>query len=469
MSLHALHRTPSSGEWVAALFLAYVGLQRFAVPGTPVALVLPVTVIWLLAALRCGVVTLERTRWILGLASLAATACAAVLASVLGRMPIASLGSWTLLMATWAPMVFVLTRADRHEYLVLLRRVATIGVGLAALAVGVTASQAVGIGYVDLLAEVVPSGWLFDTFNTNAEVAYGSGLIKGNAWIGLEPSFVSLELGVALLAALLARRPWWVPTVIAAGMACTLSGSGLVLVAVGLVVIASSRLRPIALRLLLPGAAVGAVLALLPAGAIFLARTSEFTTPGSSGSIRAVEPYGYLLPAWTAHLDGLLLGLGPGSSQSLVNAPGIPGLIVPVPAKVFVDYGLLAGLLLAFFMVSCHLRAPSRSIALALFLAYWSIQPAATLMLLVGQIAIFAAWWSPAADVLEDRKPAEIPRGRPRRGSVELPTWRVPALAAGPTATPSTATTLTAAVAVAPATGERALVVSAGSGGRHAR
>ena len=405
-------RVPSSGEWVAVLFLAYVVLQRFAVPGTPISLLLPVTGLWIVAGLRAGVVVLDRTRWLLWLAALASTAVASVLGSMLGRMPIASLSSWGLLLVSWAPLVFIVARVDRFEYLTLLRRVSTICVGLAVLCLITTATQAVGLGYVDVLGEIAPHGLLLDTFNTNSPIAYGESVVKANGWIGLEPSLVSLELGAGLLAALLSRRPWWVPTLILAGMLATLSGSGVVLVLVGLVAVLFSRLRSTAVKLLGPAAVVLVVLLVSPVGSTFLDRAGEFSEPGSSGSIRGVEPYEALVPMWTAHLDGMLLGYGPGSSQTIINAPGVAGLIVPVPAKVFFDYGLVAGLVLAFFMISCHLRSPSRSLALALFVAYWSIQPAATLMLLIGQIGIFSAFWAPATDVLEDQRPVDVPAPR---------------------------------------------------------
>ena len=384
-----------SGAYVGLLFAAYVVLQRVAVPGTPISLLLPLTVAWVAMGVRRGLVTLDRTRTLLWLAAVVATAAASVLQTMVGSMPIASLSSWGLLLASWAPLVATVRERDPEQFRVFLRWASTVAAVFAVLCLATTLTQALGLAYTDVVARIVPSPALLEGFNTNSATAYGESSYKANGWLGLEPSLASLELGVGLVAALLARRRVPVVLLIAAGMLCTLSGSGLVLVVVALVGMLCSRLRSLLLRFVLPAAAALGALALSSFGSSFIERAGEFSTPGSSGSIRGVEPYTQVIPLWVSHLDGLLLGFGPGSSQAFVNAPGIPGLIVPVPLKVFVDYGLVAGFVLAFFMVACHLGAPSRSLALALFVAYFSIQPMATLMVLVGQIGMFAAFWSP--------------------------------------------------------------------------
>jgi hypothetical protein len=70
-------------------------------------------------------------------------------------------------------------------------------------------------------------------------------------------------------------------------------------------------------------------------------------------------------------------------------------VIIPTPIKMFFDYGVIAGLALAVFFMFMYLGGPSRAMAVAMASAYWVFQPAATTILLLITVPIFATWWTP--------------------------------------------------------------------------
>ena len=139
-------------------------------------------------------------------------------------------------------------------------------------------------------------------------------------------------------------------------------------------------------------------------------RVVEIGTSGSSASLRAVEPYTALAPFVTAQGLVPFLGLGPGSSQVLVSATRIEGLLVPTPLKVFFDYGLLAGGALAVFLLACYRRSASRSLAVGLLVSLWSLQPGLTTTVLVLTVVVFVSLWAPQQGLqLEDVTHVDAP------------------------------------------------------------
>jgi hypothetical protein len=98
---------------------------------------------------------------------------------------------------------------------------------------------------------------------------------------------------------------------------------------------------------------------------------------------------------WT--VDGItpLLGLGPGSAQRIVDGSGILGLLTPTPAKIIVEYGFIAGLALAVFLISCYFGTPSRTLAIALFISLWTVQASLSSTVLVSNVLILITLWSP--------------------------------------------------------------------------
>jgi len=136
-----------------------------------------------------------------------------------------------------------------------------------------------------------------------------------------------------------------------------------------------------------------------------------------------VDPYVELWPRWIVDSVTPLLGLGPGSSQREVKGSGTLGLLVPNPAKIFFDYGLIVGLVLAAFLIYVHLDSPSPSLSFTFFFSLWTVQASTTSMVLAANVLIVATLWSPRPGLPLDDIPASADPDppRPRSPAAEVP------------------------------------------------
>jgi hypothetical protein len=419
----AIPSAATTSRWVSWLFLLDVVLQRFAIPGLPIALLLPVTIGWILLALRAHVIEIDRTRMTCWFAAAGVTGLVILLQPLAVSAPLISVPSWTLVLATALP--FALRARDRGlpAYRLLLERTGTIGCWLAVACLVMTGSQLLGVAYRDVLADTLPRTLLLQDFALTYPYSYGSTLFRANAWIGLEPSFTSFQLGIALLASVLLRGSIWRILLLVAGIVSTAAGSGILLVAVGLLVLLLRPQRTVLRRYVLPAVVVAAIIVTTAFGRALLARSEEFADPQSSTSLRAILPYPVLWPRWISEAGTVLFGDGPGSSQVFATSTGLSGLLVPTPAKIFFDYGLVGGAVLAAFLVSCYLRSPSSSIATAVFLSLWTIQPGLTTTALALNAVIFVSLWAPrSGPQMEERSLDPPATGTVRRSTAETPT-----------------------------------------------
>ena len=233
-------------------------------------------------------------------------------------------------------------------------------------------------------------------------VVYGSPLYRANAWIGLEPSFVSMQLGLGLVAAFLSGTKLRVLGVLILGLVAATAGSGLAIVAVALIVMLGYPVRNNLVRYL-PLAAVGAVaLMVTPFGQSILARLTEAGDSQSSTSLRGILPYEYVWPRWVDDPMAVLFGRGAGASQKIVGESGILGLLTPTPVKIFVEYGVIAGLLIAACLLYAYVGGPSRSLSVTLLVSLWMLQPGTTTILAVLPLFLTTTWWAPRVEpVLE--------------------------------------------------------------------
>jgi hypothetical protein len=383
-------------RWVGGLFAATVLLQRFAVPGLPVvALVLPVLLLGGLWGVATGLARFDPYRLTAWLLASGAMATAIGAQHLLVMDATISPLSWSLFVTTWAPFTLRLVDRCRETYIAVLRVVVAVTMCLAGVSTLMLLSQLAGMPYRDLMASVFPSKLLLHDFVITYPLSYGSHIYRSNAWIGLEPSIVSAQLGIGLVAALLVRARPATLVILLAGMVSSASGSGFAILVVAVIVMlvlpGRHVLRPYAVS-----ASVALVLMVVtPLGRGLLGRVTEVFSAGSSANLRAVMPYQYLWHTWVDHVGFVLLGGGPGSSQVLATNSAIEGLLIPTPIKIFFDYGLLAGGVLAAFIVLCYMGGPSRSLAVSLFVSLWGLQPGTTVAVLVAPLLLLVSWWSP--------------------------------------------------------------------------
>jgi hypothetical protein len=412
-------------RWVVTLWLMVVLLQRFQLPNQEIALLLPLSLAWCVYGLVRGVLEIDRHRfgWWLGAAGISALMVPVQYALV--PQPIISMTSWGLLLVTWLVFVFRLRDRRRSTYLQVLRGVVRISLWQAGLVIVFLVSQLV-LPYQDWVAKVIPANILLQHYTLAYPFSYGSSYYRSNGWIGLETSFTSIQLALGVIAALLLRRKLPVLLFMLAAIACTGAQSGLPMIAAafGIILFSQSRWSLARYAVMVP-----AVIAFLisPLGANTLTRLTEGTGSNTSTGQRSTVPYTLLWPEWIKESTWVLLGRGPGSSQTLVENSHVTGVLVPSPIKLFFDYGVIAGLALAVFFMFMYLGGPSRAYALAMASAYWVFQPGTTTILLVITIPLFITWWTPRDyKMLESENVPSpnativpSPRGRPR---VEVPT-----------------------------------------------
>jgi hypothetical protein len=241
-----------------------------------------------------------------------------------------------------------------------------------------------------------------------------------------------MQLGVGLVAAFLSGTRLRVLAAIILGLVAATAGSGLAIVAVAIIVMLGYPVRNNLVRYL-PLAAAGAVaLVATPFGQSILARLTEAGDSQSSTSLRGILPYTYVWPRWVDDPMAVLFGRGAGASQKIVGESGVLGLLTPTPVKIFVEYGVIAGVVIAAFLLYTYVGGPSRSLSVTLLVSLGMLQPGTTTILAVFPLFLTTTWWAPRVDpVLEsDTETYATARGWLHRAALWRPlqqarTWRI--------------------------------------------
>jgi hypothetical protein len=283
----------------------------------------------------------------------------------------------------------------------------------ALVCIAMMAIQLAGMPYHDWMKDLFPKYLLEQNFSLATPVQFGSEIYRANGWIGLEASTASFQLGIGLVTGILTRRPLWVLGILLTGLFATVAGSGFLFVLTALAVILVMPCRRVLLRPVVPMIVLCAALLATPYGQTLLARSDEASSSSSSASLRAIAPYGMLWPSWSTDIKNIVLGAGAGASQRLVNLNPLHAL-VPLPAKIFFDYGLVAGGILAIILLYYYLESPSATLAFALMANLWTIQPGSNIPVFVVPVVVLVSAWAPRRELrLEDVPP-------PRRSTEEI-------------------------------------------------
>ncbi|RBY87378.1 hypothetical protein [Blastococcus sp. TF02A-26] len=204
--------------------------------------------------------------------------------------------------------------------------------------------QFLGVPYEDLLQRVVPESLLLNEYHTADPIAYGESLRRSNGVLFLEPSFLSMYLGLAVALAVYRRRGWVLVTVLLVGLVPPLGGSGVVVAVPALALLALTSGRR-ALLTILPALAVAVLVATVtPLGERYIERSTEATDSRTSSSFRLIQPYSALLGP---SVDGPLVaavGHGAGSANDYLIAVGTPEVTQPIVPKVVFEYGMVGAL-----------------------------------------------------------------------------------------------------------------------------
>jgi hypothetical protein len=403
------------------IFLQRIGLP-LAAAGIPLILLVLFGVMGLLLARGDLQTNLGRTRAYL--IAMAACSGAALVAFTRGGTN-ASLTSLLLLIVTYLPFCFGLSPAHRASLLPkLLDRFVLMTTVLAGLALAQFALQLAGWKYSDIVGNLVPANLQMHQFNTSYPVKYGSSLYKSNAFVCLEPSFTSQFLAFGLVVSVLRNaRKWRLPVYVLAILS-TVSGTGVVLLAVALVLLAVHKGARFALTAFAGVAIVIVALSFTPAANIFAQRATETSSSSSSGSLRFVQPYTRMYDVMTADPITTMFGRGPGWSDrdaaSFFAQTSLPLNYALLP-KLLLEYGLVAGVAFLAFMSAAFVRGSPSFVLSGSNLVFYVLLSSGLLNPVVVYLGLLLLGWF-TADMHTLARPAPTPRTAttppPRRRSL---------------------------------------------------
>jgi hypothetical protein len=349
---------------LAAMMTGVTVLQRIAVPFGGVSLALVIVLAGVGYLLLSGAMVEDRPR--AGLYMLAAGAALLAAASTFALGRDGSLSSVLLLVVLYSPFVYVLRREFAGLYTRLLDYFCSLMVFCSVLSLGQWAAQMLGRPYPDPLSSI-PQQFLLQGYNTTYPLEYGSTILKSNGVVFLEPSFCSQFLALATIVQLVRGTKLWRVPLFVAGIIPTVSGTGLLLLAFGLVVLSLRRGPVWSFVMLVSVSAAAVIVAVSPAGDLFAARAAESRTSESSLSLRSVEPYERAYHELGEDDTTALIGRGPGFvEREAIDHFERTDLSVafPVVPKLIAEYGLIAGaIFILFTIVAFCSRAPSPTIA----------------------------------------------------------------------------------------------------------
>jgi hypothetical protein len=348
---------------VATMLVVAVLGQRFTLPAGSIPLAVPLVgsyVAVFLLRVRGGI-RYNRVRTELYIMAAAAVVIAAWFSVLQGHG--LSLNSLALLLVIYLPWVFCVAMSYSELWPRIARLFVRMMVVAAVVGAGQMLTQIAGVwAYEDYLDTFVPPDFLVQGYNTSFPIAYQSPIVKANAFLFLEPSFLCQYLGLALIVGIIIRARAWQLLVLGLGMASTLSGTGILLVIVGVVLIVVRAPRLIRPAYLLAGVVGLLIVFQTPAADILLARSGEASQSGSSGSLRFVQPYTEVFDGLQENPVRYLVGAGPGQSDRLLesDAGGKVGeaVVYTIAPKLAFEYGLIAATVFMAFMLVSILRGP---------------------------------------------------------------------------------------------------------------
>lgn len=391
---------------IAALVLILL-LQRLVVPvgANPVQLTIAVAYAALVLLLLTRQATVDRVRAELFGLVVVASLVVTTVAAALGSAPtVTSLGLFLILYLSW---IFRMKPGHTTTLAIVARGFVWTMVGFAAVGIVQLVSQFAGVWtYTDYVREILGNTYVDASFNSNIPLVYGSAVYKANAFVFLEPSFLSQFCALGALTAVVLRAPTWQVLVLVAGVFSAVSGTGILLLLVGSLLIvtrASWLVRPGHLVGL--GVAAAGVL-ISPVAPLLLRRIDETSQVGSSGYLRFVQPYLEVAEALAEEPARFLMGFGAGSVDRMLTSgrQGGEPVVYTIAPKLLFEYGLLAGGLAVLFIVVALLDRGS-----------WRVVPGAVLFMifvLSGSLlqphTVFVAWlltglWTGQPDPRVDR------------------------------------------------------------------
>lgn len=360
-------------------------LQRFVLAVGDAGVGLPLVLVYAAGAVLAvyGVLRLDLLRAVTFAVAVAGAAAVSWLGLYVGSEP--KITSFLLLVAMWAPWALCLGAAFLPAY----RRVAVffvrLMVVLALVGIAQIGSQFLGFwSYVEPLALVVPPQFLDQSYNVSNPIFYDSPVHRSQAFVFLEPSFLSQFCALAAVLGLVLRVRSWQVVVLVVGIASSVSGTGVVLLLVGLAVLLARDPRALKPGTVAAGVVSLVVVLLSPAAPLLLDRSGETTQSGSSGYMRFVQPYTESIVGMDAESVRYALGAGAGQAERLLESDrGRVGdaVVYTIVPKLAFEYGLpmmvafMTFLLMALFRGTPVRVLPATMLVMLLVLSGSLLQP----------------------------------------------------------------------------------------------
>lgn len=349
---------------VSVFTVLLVLTNRIGVPAGETAISVGIPLAYLFSAVMLfrGVLRVDRLRGELYLLAVGATLATTAYIAISGRD--FSMTSYLLLVVVYLPWILSSGGRAGRDVVVTAGR-AFVGTMLVLSVVGVLqfVSQVVGVwSFTDYLSDWVPTGWIVPFYNFDNPLGYDNPIRKANAFVLLEPSFLSQYAALAVLVGLVIGVRAWKQAVLLAGVASAVSGTGVVLLAVGGLLVLARAPKLVRPSHLVAGAVGVLVVFATPVADTLLSRRDELSEPGSSGYARFVSPYAEVLRGLADETQRNVVGAGAGMTERLLASNRYGGgddVLYGVIPKLFFEYGLIAGGLVLLFIVLAVLdRAP---------------------------------------------------------------------------------------------------------------
>lgn len=201
-----------------------------------------------------------------------------------------------------------------------------------------------------------PKGFIVEGFNYLNRLSLNSSIFKSNGLFLLEASFFSQLLAIGIVTELASYQRVWRLVLLALGMTFSYSGTGILVLACGLPIVMLANRRADLVLVFVAVAMLAFVFAEPLRLDIFLGRVGEFSSTGSSASMRFTS----WLPLFKDVLfnDSIhtLIGYGAGSFLNIASLSPYPVAEI-MHAKIFIEYGLLGGGLYIGFLFYCIFSA----------------------------------------------------------------------------------------------------------------
>lgn len=369
--------TPTGRRVLVGLLVATIFLQRFGIPlgGFSLPLILPVGLLCAAYLVLRGDLRPVRIRLVLFVAAVAAFAATSYAAARYStEVRLTSLGVVLAIWGVWMLRAPGTPVQSRRAFVSTGRAFVRVMTVLSAVGAVQLASQFVGLwNYQDYLRQIVPANLLLPGYNTSIPIEFGSPVHKAQAFVFLEPSHFSQFTAVAIIVAILLGTRLWQVALLALGLVSALSGTGILLLALGIMLLVFRAPRFIRPAYVVAGLACLAVVLVTPASDVLFNRVDELDSQTSSLSLRFIRPYDEVAQGLEEAPQRWVSGAGPGASDRFLESGRERAgqyVVYTVPTKLLFEYGIVAAAVFIGFLVVTVFRDPPSVVLPSLTIAW---------------------------------------------------------------------------------------------------